>query len=261
VLEFAPSILAAADAAPVLPRLGGMARPDGVVVMSQRFWAFARTDGELAAGDMPQLPGLITRIPIVRGLGRLLLAFVPLLAGPVSHRRGERLLVLGMLAAPLPLGLLPPGAQLAAALVLCTSLVAWLMRGRTLFLHGAEHRAIAASEERRLVATWVGAARPSRYSRRCGTNFAALALGTTAAMYLWVPGAQEPAWSFPLALAALGLAMEAWHLIQAAPARAASVALAPGLLLQCLTTREPDSTETRLALRAVSSVLERELAA
>ena len=229
--------------------------------MSGRFWAFARRDGGLAMGNVPQLPGLVSRIPVVRGLGRLVLAFVPLLAGSVSHRRGERLLVLGMVTAPLPLALLPSGAQLSAALTLSLLFLVWIMRGRTLFLHGAEHRAIAASEERRLVDTWVGAARPSRYSRRCGTNFAALALSTTVAMYLWVPGAQDAVWSFPLGLVAIGLAMEAWFLIQAAPARAATIALTPGLVLQRLTTREPDASETRLALQAVASVLERELAA
>src|SRR5436190_2209839 len=64
--------------------------------------------------------------------------------------------------------------------------VAWMLRGRTLFLHGAEHRAIAAVDERRLVATWEGTARPSRFAARCGTNFAALAVPVTlAADRLW----------------------------------------------------------------------------
>ena len=58
-------------------------------------------------------------------------------------------------------------------------LVVWLFRGRTLRLHGAEHRAIAAVEARRLGATWAGEARPTRFSPRCGTNFAALALPVT----------------------------------------------------------------------------------
>jgi uncharacterized protein YqhQ len=237
-----------------------MARPDGVLVSSARFWAFARADGTLSTGTMPQLPRAVTRIPIVRGLARLLLAFAPAVTGAAARRRGERFLFLGMLAAPLPLALLSPDAQLAASLLLCVGLAAWLMRGRTLFLHGAEHRAIAAGEERRLVATWAGAARPSRYSRRCGTNFAALAAGTTVALYSWVPGAQEGPWALLLAFAALGLAMEAWFLIQAAPAPLATLALAPGLVLQRLTTREPDLDDTRLALRAAASVLERELA-
>ena len=34
-------LLARADAALALPRLGGMARPNGVVIVSERYWAFA----------------------------------------------------------------------------------------------------------------------------------------------------------------------------------------------------------------------------
>jgi uncharacterized protein YqhQ len=184
---------------------------------------------------------------------------LPLLAGGIGNRRGERGLLLGALAAPLPLALLPAGVQLAASIVLCAGLLLWLTRGRTLFLHGAEHRAIGASEDRRLAATWTGRARPSRYSLRCGTNFAVLAFGALAALYAWVPAAQAALWSFPLGLAVLGLTMEVWFLVQAAPRRIASIALSPGLALQRLTTREPRPDETRLALRAVASVLEREL--
>jgi Protein of unknown function (DUF1385) len=236
-----------------------MARPDGVVVVSARFWAFARTDGEILAGTMPRMPDLLTRVPLVRGLVRLALSFSPLLAGGIANRRSERGLLLGALAAPLPLALLPAGVQLAAGLVLCAGLLLWLMRGRALFLHGAEHRAIGASEDRRLAATWTGQARPSRYSLRCGTNFAVLSFGALAALYACVPASHAALWSFPLGLAVLGLTMEVWFLVQAAPRRVASIALSPGLALQRLTTREPRPEETRLALRAVACVLEREL--
>jgi len=62
------------------------------------------------------------------------------------------------------------------AYLLTVGLLAWLLRGRTLYLHGAEHRAIAAAEAGRLSDTWDGAAAPSRFSLRCGTNFVALVL-------------------------------------------------------------------------------------
>ena len=78
-------------------------------------------------------------------------------------------------------------------------LVAWIMRGRTLRLHGAEHRAIAAAESRQLAATWLGEARPSRFSPRCGTNFAALALPVTAAIDAVWPFAPAP-WARPALL-------------------------------------------------------------
>ena len=47
------AVLARADDQPELPRLGGMARPDGVVVVSPRYWAFARVDGTVHEGTMP----------------------------------------------------------------------------------------------------------------------------------------------------------------------------------------------------------------
>jgi uncharacterized protein YqhQ len=248
-MESVPAILTAADGSSSLPRLGGMARPQGVVIVSRRFWALARTDGALVEGEMPRPPAFLQRIPVVRGLVRLALALAPLGGARTSRDRPELPLLVACFMAPLAL----------AFLLLSLALIVWIMRGRTLFLHGAEHRAIEASETRQLVATWDGEARPSRYSRRCGTNFAALALLTMLAAYIWLPGAQGSLWSLPLGIAALGLTMELWFLIQAMPSAAGTVLLAPGLALQRLTTREPDPQETRLALRAVASVLEREL--
>ena len=61
-------ILERADRAAALPRLGGMARPDGVVIVSERFWAFAGTDGSLREGTMPSTPNSLRAIPLARGL-------------------------------------------------------------------------------------------------------------------------------------------------------------------------------------------------
>ena len=43
-----------------LPRLGGMARPNGVVIVSERYWAFAGIDGSLREGRMPHPPEAFT---------------------------------------------------------------------------------------------------------------------------------------------------------------------------------------------------------
>ena len=66
----------------------------------------------------------------------------------------------------------------------------------------------------------------------------------------------------PLAvtLVSLALTMELWQLVQSSQRRAARILLLPGLALQRATTREPSLDETRIALRAVAAVLERELA-
>jgi uncharacterized protein YqhQ len=252
-------VLGTADEAVVLPRLGGMARADGVVVASERFWAFARRDGSVREGRMPSPPRLFRRLPVVRGLVRLGLALLPLFRGRGVARRRERVLLGTAILAPFALYVLPPSARLPLTAAIAGALVLWLLRGRTLFLHGAEHRAITAAESRSLVASWNGLARPSRFSPRCGTNFAALALPVSlAADRLWPLGvaAYTP---FVVTLVTLGLTMELWQLVQTSRHRVARVFLLPGLALQRLTTREPSVEDTRVALTAVASVLRREL--
>lgn len=251
----APPTLLAADRAGRLPRLGGMARPNGVVIASERFWAFAGVDGSLAEGEMPPAPSLLRRVPLVRGLVRLGAA-----VSPLARRRGvvggrERLFLAAVVVASFAFFVLPDGFELAAGIGLSVVMVGWLLRGRTLHLHGAEHRAIRAVEERSLEATWNGKARPSRFATRCGTNFAALVLPVAAIA--------ERIWPLPaaaVALLSLAFTMELWLAIEGSRRRIARVFLTPGLLLQRLTTREPTLDETRVALRAAESVLRRELA-
>ena len=81
------SFLRLADAQPVLPRLGGMARPNGVVIVSERFWAFAGTHGELVEGRMPSVPGPLRRVPLLRGIARLGLSLSPLMRRDGATRR------------------------------------------------------------------------------------------------------------------------------------------------------------------------------
>jgi uncharacterized protein YqhQ len=251
-------LLRRADSTATLPRLGGMARPEGVVIVSERFWAFAGRDGTLREGEMPKPPALVQRLPLVRGLLRLGLSLAPLLRRTGVAGRKERPFLLTALLAPFLLVFLPEALRLPIGLGATLGLAVWLLRGRTLRLHGAEHRAIAAVEERRLVETWAGAARPTRFSPRCGTNFAALALPITwMAERVW-PLAPE-LWT-PVAVTAVALAatMELWRAVQTRSVL--KPLLLPGLALQRLTTREPSLDETRIALRAAASVLARELA-
>lgn len=252
------AVLARADSTS-LPLLGGMARPDGVVIASERYFAFAGRDGSLLEGEMPDVPRLVRRIPLLRGLARLGMSVSPLLRSDGVAGRSERLLLTAVVLSPVLFVFLSGTASLVAGIVMTVGLLAWLLRGRTLYLHGAEHRAIAAAEEGMLSATWDGQAAPSRFSLRCGTNFVALVLpvGLVAdrlwpfATTLWTP--------VLVALLTLGLTMELWRVVQGSTLPAARAFLAPGLALQRLTTREPTLDETRLALTAVASVLRREL--
>jgi len=238
-----------------------MARPDGVVIVSERFWAFAGLDGTVRTGDMPAPHELLQRIPLLRGLVRLGASLSPLFRRSGVARARERYLLLLAVLAPLALVLAPEWSRTPAGIVLTIGLLGWMLRGRTLNLHGAEHRAIGAAEARSLATTWSGETRPSRFAPRCGTNFAALAAPLTSifAERLW-PFA--PALYTPLAvtLVALSLTMELWLAIQDSSRSLARGLLLPGLGLQRLTTREPRLDETRVALTALASVLERELA-
>jgi hypothetical protein len=237
-----------------------MARPNGVFIASDRFWAFARLDGDVVEGAMPAPPRIVRALPLLRGLTRLALALSPVVRRTGAARRSERIVFLAALVLPFCLVFAPGWMTLAAGSLMTVVLLAMLFRGRTLSLHGAEHRAIAAAEERLLTQTWEGLALPSRFSLRCGTNFAALAAPVTVlADRLWpLPAA---VWT-PAAVAVLSLAltMELWQAVQASGNSLARVFLLPGLALQRLTTQEPSLDETRVALRAVESVLSRELA-
>jgi hypothetical protein len=250
------SILAEADSSPLLPRLGGMARPDGVAIVSERVWCFSRTGGaELATGRMPRPPALMARLPLLRGLAKLAVSLAPLLSRRGTARLGERLVLLAALFAPLPLVLVPGSYRTAALAGSIVLLLAWMLRGRTLRLHGAEHRAIAAAEQRCLVDTWHGIARPSRFSVRCGTNFAALLVPVSLLLErLWIvpPTALAPVF---VSLAALTLTMELWLAAQRWLSSVGRIVMLPGLMLQRLTTREPGLRDTRVALRAVAGVL------
>lgn len=255
------AVLARGDASASLPRLGGMARPDGVVVVSPRFWAFAHVDGTVHEGAMPTAASACTRrLPLVRGLARLGAALTPLLRGRGVAGGRERLVLLLALAAPFLAYLAPEPARLPIAAAATFGLLLWLFRGRTLHLHGAEHRAIAAAEERSLVAAWEGTARPSRFALRCGTNFAALALPVAlAAERLWPVPFGAVATPLVVSVLSLAFSMELWQVVQSSRRRALRAALLPGLALQRLTTREPALEETRTALLATASVLRREL--
>ena len=247
------------DLAAGVPRLGGMARAGGVVIVSERHWAYAGVDGSLREGHMPEVPRTLRAIPVARGLVRLGASFAPLFRGRGVARGRERLFLAAAVLAPIPLVFAPGWLGIAVGFVTTFALLGWLLRGRTLYLHGAEHRAIAALEERRLRETWHGAARPTRFSLRCGTNFAALVTPVAVFGGRFWPLPVSAFTPLVVSVLALGLTMELWRVVQSSR-RLARVVLLPGLGLQRVTTREPDLAETRVALTAVAAVLRRELA-
>ena len=253
-------VLACADCEAKLPRLGGMARPNGVVIVSERYWAFATRAGELHEGELSTRRAATARIPLIRGLLQLAASVAPLARGQGVAGRRERLFLLLVLLTPFFFVALPSRLELPAGLLTTALIILWLFRGRTLRLHGAEHRAIAAAESRSLEAAWNDEARPSRFSPRCGTNFAPLAIGVTTVFDRLAPSILTPTVTGALvAVVSIGVTMELWKAVQH-PSGLLKGFLLPGLVLQRLTTREPELADTRVALRAVASVLQREAA-
>jgi uncharacterized protein YqhQ len=247
------------DRASTAPRLGGMARAGGVVIVSQHYWAYAGVDGSLKEGEMPQAPRTLRAIPLARGLVRLAASLSPLFRRTGVARRRERWFLSVAVLAPLALVFAPDWVGLSVGAVTTFALLGWLLRGRTLYLHGAEHRAIAAAEKHRMIDTWNGDARPSRISLRCGTNFAALLMPVAVFGGRFWPLPATALTPFVVSVLALALTMELWLLVQGSQ-KLARIVLLPGLGLQRLTTREPELAETRVALTAVAAVLRRELA-
>jgi uncharacterized protein YqhQ len=237
-----------------------MARPNGVVIVSEHYWAFATNAGELHEGTMPSRRSAAARIPLLRGLMQLAASMAPLVRGRGVAGRRERLFLLCALLTPLFFVALPSRLELPAGVLTTALIILWLFRGRTLRLHGAEHRAIAAAEQGQLEACWSGTVRPSRFSPRCGTNFAALAFPMTVLAERLSPAVgASMVTSLLVAVVALAVTMELWKAVQH-PSGLLRGLLLPGLALQRLTTREPKLADTRVALAAVASVLQRELA-
>jgi hypothetical protein len=236
-----------------------MARPDGVVIVSDRFWALATSTGQLQEGEMPSAARRLRRVPLLRGLAKLASSLSPLFRSSGIARSYERWILAAALSLTFVFPLIPGRAASVGEVVLTAGLIGWMMRGRTLFLHGAEHRAIAAAEQRQLSDTWRGNAKPTRFAQRCGTNFAALVLPAAVLLNHFAPPSTASYAPLVVSLLALALTMELWQYIQSGP-RWMRALLLPGLAVQRVTTREPRLDETQLALAALASVVGREFA-
>src|SRR5947208_9467331 len=103
-----------------------MARSHGVVIVSERYWAYAGVDGSLKEGEMPQPPRALRAIPFARGLVRLAASLSPLFKRSGVARGRERLFLIVAIAAPLALVFAPHAVGLVAGTLTTFALLAWL---------------------------------------------------------------------------------------------------------------------------------------
>lgn len=131
---------------------------------------------------------------------------------------------------------------------------------RTFAYHGAEHKSISCWEIGKPL-TPEEAATCSRLHPRCGTSFLLLVVVLSILLFsLFTPANLASKLLLRLALLPLlaGIAYELTRWTAKSKSPLASLVLAPGLLLQKLTTREPDLEQLEVAIAALTAVVDPE---
>ncbi|MGI6365666.1 MAG: DUF1385 domain-containing protein [Bacillota bacterium] len=129
---------------------------------------------------------------------------------------------------------------------------------RTFAYHGAEHKSISCWEQGRPLLP-EEAATCSRLHPRCGTSFLLLVVGLSILLFsLFTPVNILTKLLLRLALLPLlaGIAYELTRWTAKSKSSLARLVLAPGLLLQKLTTREPDMEQLEVAIAALKAVVD-----
>lgn len=124
---------------------------------------------------------------------------------------------------------------------------------RVYMYHGAEHKTIACYEHEAPL-TPENAMKYSRLHARCGTNYLFLVMAVSILFFAMLPYAENLALRVLTRLIFLplvaGLAYEVLKLAASSDALWARIIRAPGLGLQYLTTREPETAMLEVAIRA-----------
>lgn len=129
---------------------------------------------------------------------------------------------------------------------------------RTFEYHGAEHKVIFCWEQNKPL-TPESAATCSRLHPRCGTSFMLLVVVLSILLFsLFTPAGLWQKLVLRLALLPVltGISYELIRWTAKSRSLAARTILAPGLMLQRLTTREPDLEQLEVALAALSKVVD-----
>jgi uncharacterized protein YqhQ len=249
-----------------------MALRDGVLLMSERFWAAAvrEADGgvKVRSGRRTRLPGSerLAKVPLLRGMAKLAESIAVLpdvrreVGVPVLPHEDPKLMAYataGSVAAtvlrrtrrgsPLLKELLVAGLSLGPAMLAVRD-------SRLSAFHGAEHKSIAGYE------TGEEAAASAKEHTRCGTNLLApLAITSVVSnMALRRAGAErQPLAVLAAGLVSIGSAVEMFSWMAKHEGHPlAELLRKPGIQLQrFLTTREPSGEQLDVAQAALSELL------
>ena len=131
---------------------------------------------------------------------------------------------------------------------------------RTFEYHGAEHKAVACYEAGEAL-TVANARKHSRLNKRCGTSFIFIIMlfGVLVCMFLPVANpVLRIAYRLLLLPLIAGLSYELLKFSARSDSPIVNLLVAPGLLFQRITTREPDDEELEVALTSAIKILEAE---
>jgi uncharacterized protein YqhQ len=252
-----------------VPKVGGQALSDGVLMRAGDAWAVARLDGSIEMGRLPE--NRWASVPLLRvltGLGPAMVRGLRAMGASGRNRtlpRRVRWALPLFVAAPL---LLNAGVSrlldapsvwgwqsgVTAVLMVAVQLAALriVMPPSMWRFHGAEHKAVAAYEQGIDLDDLDAVLTASRIHDRCGTNVVAVLV---AACLLPLPS--SGAWSLLTFVTIFALSVEVVSLAARHPrALPSRVVLAGGHLLQrVVTTAEPTREEQAVGVKALQTCL------
>jgi len=134
----------------------------------------------------------------------------------------------------------------------------WKDMRRVFEYHGAEHKTINAYEAGVPMEDLVSVSKSSRFHTRCGTSFLLVVVGVSIVVFA-LAGDGSIWWRIGSRVLLLPMVIGiAYEIIRAASRfpRAGKWIMCPTLWLQYLTTREPDESQLRVALKALELALD-----
>ena len=129
---------------------------------------------------------------------------------------------------------------------------------RTFMYHGAEHKCINCIEHGNELNV-ENVLKSSRLHKRCGTSFLFLVMAVSIIFFIMIP-VQQPALKILVRLLLIpviaGVSYEVLRFAGSHDNFLVKIVSAPGLALQKLTTKEPDSDMAEVAIKAVEAVFD-----